>query len=256
MRFSLLQRSVWIVIATSALIGICAGANAQSFDQMLGNFAQKKSGTCVLYAHIMAVAEYNPEAFAQRVHEVYGGWMAYFSDGRRTYVAKEEVETSLLNGYSSGDPNNILTVYSIAVCKRSAGFDATTGKLDYGEMEWLKFLTSDKWIGYGEDQGLGYKVKDGLKRIADESKPTGRIRIPCTIAFGILNEATVPKYIDQIKQYKVVGVHDFQVVGFNFDQNMVRMRDPHKPKDIIDVPVSLILSIPCGIDFMVPSQTN
>lgn len=256
MRFPSMRRGINILLAASALACVCMGASAQTFDQLLGDFAQRRSGTCVLYAHVMAVAEYDPAVFAQRVHEVYGGWMTNFPDGRRTYVAKEELETSLTNGYSAGEPGNILTIYCIAVSKRSMGFDEKTGQLDYGELDWLKFVTPDKWTGYGEDQLPGNKVKDGLARISQESKTDDHVRIPCTIGFGILNEQTVPKCIDQVRKYKVIGGHDFQVVGFNHEVNAVKLRNPHRPQEITEVPVSLLLSIPCGIDFMEPSTGN
>lgn len=250
MQFSSLVRRMRPIIVAAILTGIAGCASAQSFDQILGDFTQRRSGTCVIYGHVLAVAEFDPTAFAQRVHEVYGGWIATFPDGRRTYVTKEEVDTSLTNGYSCGEPGNILTIYSIALSKRSIGFDAKTGQLDYGEMDWVSFLTPNKWTLYDNGQVDGQHLTEGFSRLVKETDASGRLLTPSTMGFGILDEKTVPKYVEQVRKCHIIGGHDYSVAGYDAKNKIVKLRNPHNPKIILDIPVDLLINIPCGIDFM------
>lgn len=250
MQLTFVKRNLRTVIAVFALSCIGITAQAQTFDQLLGDFAQRRSGTCVIYGHVMAVAEFDPASFANRVHEVCGGWMAYFPDGRRTYVTQEEVQTSISNGYSCGETGNMLTIYSIALSKRAAGFDIKTGQLDYGILDWITFLTANKWTLYDNEQVAGQHLAEGLARLAKETTPDGRLRTPCTMGFGDLDEKTVPKYIGQIRKCHLLGGHDYSTAGYNAANKTVLLRNPHNPKVIMELPIDLLMNIPCGIDFM------
>lgn len=241
-----------ILAAGAFLLIACSSAFSQSFDSILGEFAQRMSGTCVIYAHVLSVAESSPTTVKNMVHPVFGGWMVNFEDGRKTYVAQSILDRSIAAGYSCGESDNILTICSVALSMRSGGFNYKTGQLDYGKVEFDRFLGTGKWTLYDPDQGIGKGLPDGLNRLAKESAVDGHPKDPCTMGFGILDEKTVPKYIDQIKKLNLLGGHDYSVSSYDATNKIVHLRNPHRPKEIMNVPVKLLLSIPCGIDFMEP----
>jgi hypothetical protein len=244
------------ILAVTLLVCLCVSAESQTFDQLLGNFALRRSGVCVIYAHVMAVCETDPTAFASLVHEVYGGWMVKYTDSRRTYVTREEVEKSIANNYSAGDVDNLLTIYSIALSKRSGGFDKTNGMLDYGDLDFAKFLGTRSWILYDNGQVAGQKLSDGLDRLVREALPDGRIRTPSTVGFGGLDAKSLPAFAELIEKYKLVGIHDFSVSSYDAAKKMVYLRNPHNPQVLMEVPIDLLRNIPAGIDFMVAAEAK
>lgn len=255
MSFSFSKRLMRFALGT-ALVVISAGAFAQSFDQLLGDFAQRRSGVCVIYAHVMAVAENDPAAFTKTIKPVFGGWMVYFHDGRRTYVPQSVIDLSIRDSYSCGAPDNKLTIACIALSMRGGGFNATTGALDYGKLEFTPFAGTGNWTGYGEESGPDHTLLDGLARIASDTDTNGKIKEPATIGFGMLDKKNLPNYAAQAEKYRLVGGHDFEVYGYNASKKLVILRNPHRPKELVEVPSDFLAKIPCGIDFMELNPIN
>jgi hypothetical protein len=236
---------VAVALTTAAL-----AAFSQTFDEMLGQFAQRRSGVCVIYAHVMAVAENDPVSFAERVQSTYRGWLVRFADGRRAYVTQEEIDRSIAGGFSAGEPDNLLTIYCIALAQRCAGFKKETGELDYGKLDFGPFLGTGRWTLYDDSHGPGRKLADGLDRLVRETLPDGRLRRPSTVGFGSLDKKSIPRLADQTRNLKLVGGHDFSVSGYDKAAQTVHLRNPHNPKELLKVPINLLRRIPAGIDFM------
>jgi hypothetical protein len=244
-------------ILTVLFVLTCASAFSQSFDQILGNFAQRRSGVCVIYGHVLAVAEVDPASVDNAVRKVFGGWMVMFPDGRRTYVAQEDIDKSLAAQFSSGEPDNKLTILSMALSMRSGGYKRDTGMLDYGPvLDFGKFMGSGNWTGYGNDSGPDRTLAKGFERLARETGPDGNVRIPATIGFGSLDEKSLPKYAAKAKEYKLVSDHDFSMCGYNAKTKCARLRNPHNPKVVLEVPVDFLCKIPCGTDFLEKSPAK
>lgn len=256
MRSFLIKLGMRTVLVVMILTVAISAAHSQTFDKLLRGFRQRKSPSCVMYAHVLAVAENDPAAFTKNIRKVDGGWMVDFFDNGRIHVTQKEVTTSITCTYSAGEPDNLLTVYMIALTKRCGGYSPENGKLDYGTTDFRNFLSKNTWSGYGEESGPDHTLADGLARVAKETGSDGKIRIPSTIGFGLLNEKTVPKYVKQVQKFKLVGGHDFEIIGYNHEKQIVRMRNPWKPREIVEAPVDLLLKIPCGIDFMEPEPSK
>ena len=228
----------------------CASAFGQSFDQLLGSFAQGKSGVCVIYGHVLAVAEVDPVGVQDMVKSVYGGWAVVFPDHRRIYVDQEDIDKSLADKWSVGEPDNKLTILSIALSMRSGGYKRETGMLDYGDVDWGKFMGSGQWTGYGETGGPNNTLAKGFERLIRETGPDGKVRLPATIGFGSLDEKSLPNYAAKAKEYKLVSEHDFSIAGYNAKTKCAVLRNPHNPKVVLEVPVSFLKKVPCGMDFL------
>ena len=252
MSFHISKRSVLLWTA-AAFLALCAcAASAITVDELYGNFAQRRSGVCVIYAHVMVMAEYDPDTFTKLVTPTFGGWIVRFSDNRRMYVTREEVEKSIANGYSYGDADNLLTIYSIALTHRTGSFKKDTGELTYGDLDFVKFLGTGKWTLYDDTQTEpGRTLADGLKRLIRETLPDGRTKVPCTVGFGGLDKKSIPEaYAEEASKRKLIGGHDFSVSKCDVNKKVVYLRNPHNPKELLEVPIDFLAKIPCGIDFM------
>lgn len=239
-----------LVIICSTLIGISSSVGAQTFDDLARGFRQRKSPACVMYAHVIAVAEHDPVLFAKNIHKVYNGWTITFFDNRRVYVTRDELTTSLTYGYSADEPDNLMTVYMIGLSKRCGGFSQEKGEITYGKLDFRIFLSGNKWTLYDNEQKTGYKLTDGFTRLEEEVSLNGNVIVPCTIGFGILDEKTIPRQIEEVKKRKLIGGHDYEVSAYDAKNKMVLLRNPWKPRDILPIPIDLLKKIPCGIDFM------
>ncbi|HOP80888.1 MAG TPA: hypothetical protein PLZ21_10030, partial [Armatimonadota bacterium] len=244
MQFLNTGRRYQTIVLTILILVLCVSAWCQTFEEILGNFAQRRSGVCVLYAHAMAIAAADPATFSKLVFESYSGaWSVKLNGKRWAYVSREEVDKSIKAGFSAGEPNNILTVFSIAVSKTVGGFNYETGELDYGD-GWMKYVGTGNWTLYDNEQGPGKSLKDGLDRLAREVKPDGTPSCPSTMGFGSLDEKTIPDYIDGVRKAKLVGGHDFMVDKYDAENRIVFLRNPHNPKELLEAPVDLLLNIP------------
>jgi hypothetical protein len=237
------------------LLCVCLAAFGQTFDQMLGNYAQRKSGVCVLHGHVLAVAETYPASIEKMCHEVYGGWMVVFPDGRRTYVAQAEIDKSLADSWMAGEPDNIHGVVTLGLCIRTGGYNRETGMLDYGKNDFGKFMGSGDWTGYGNENDPDHTLACGFERLARETGPDHHVKIPATIGFAALDKKALPKYAAECAKYKLVGEHDFSISGYDAATRCALLRNPHRPKDLLPVPVKLLLKIPCGMDFLEPKAS-
>lgn len=246
------KRRITTALISFFLICLTAGAFGITFDDLLGQFAQRRSGVCVLYGHIMAFAEVYPDSVQKMVSKTCGGWIVTFNDGRRVYVAQEEIDKSLAAGFSAGEPENPLTVAAIALDIRVGGFNKQTGQLDYGKNEFAGFLGTGNWTGYGEESGPTHTIHHGFLRLAAETGPDGKIKLPATIGFGMLDKKNLPKYAEQCEKYHLVGGHDFSLIGYTAATKCARLRNPHRPKEIVEVPVEFLEKIPCGMDILEP----
>jgi hypothetical protein len=250
LRVSAPQRLIILALLSLFLVCFAASAFAVTFDDLLGEFAQRRSGVCVLYGHVMSFAEVYPESIVKMCNKVFGGWMVTFPDGRRVYVAQDDIDKSLKDGWAAGEPDNLLLIVSIALDIRVGGFNFETGQLGYGKNEFAQFIGTGNWTGYGEESGPDHTLWHGFQRLAKETGPDGKLKLPATIGFGLLDKKHCPKYAEKCEKYKLVGGHDFSMIGYNPATKCARLRNPHRPKEIIEVPVKLLLKIPCGMDFL------
>lgn len=240
-----------MLIALAALMLPAAlQAAGPSFDQILGEFRQRMSGVCVIYAHALAVAEYDPSSFTSLFTTVDKGWRVRLNGGRFEYVTRKEVEKSIADHYSAGEPDNLLTVYSIAVSKATGGYSYRRCQLDYGPKPYSDFVGTGKWTLYDDGHGEGRKLADGLDRLVNEARPDGSLSTPSTIGFGAMGTNSPPEIARIVKDYRLVGIHDFSVSGYDAAAKDVLIRNPHNPKVIIRLPIDDLRRIPAGIDFM------
>lgn len=251
MKTTLYRRFMRLLPLTVALVAISTSSWAASFDQLLGNFHQRLSGVCVIYAHTLAIAESNPEGFSQQFTSVPKGWRVQLAGGNVAYVNRAEVKQSVENRFSGGDPENLLTVFSIAVSKSTGGYNYRTCMLDYGPKDYAQFIGSGKWALYDESAGPGKTLADGLDRLAKEARPDGSPAVPCTMGFGDLSRSSIPQVVELVKKYHLVGIHDFSVSRYDAATKEVLLRNPWNPQKLMAIPMDLLKRIPAGIDFMV-----
>lgn len=241
------------LLFVSALLGPAFGASAVTFDELLGEFRQRRSGVCVIYAHAMAIAEHDPDAFIALFRTSPKAWAVKLARGKTAYVTRAEVEKSISGKFSAGEPDNLLTVYSIAVSKLTGGFDYTTCMLDYGPWGYSQFVGSGRWTLYDDGQGPGGMLADGLDRLVKTAGPDGRPSTPSTVGFGALDSQSIPEFAELAKKHRLVGIHDFSVSRYDAAAGEVILRNPHNPRELMRVPLDLLRRIPAGIDFMEPA---
>jgi hypothetical protein len=241
-----------LLVASILLAGISAGAWGQTFDELLGNYRQRRSPVCVIYAHVLAVAEADPAGLATLIRAGRDVWSVRLAGNRWAYVTRADVEKSIANGFSTGEPDNLLTIYSIALSKRSEGYNAATGMLDYGRVDFGQFVGTGRWTLYDDKQGKGRSLSEGLDRLVREALPDGRPRNPSTVGFGFLDKKSIPDLVGAVQKSKLIGIHDFSVSRYDAAKKTVDLRNPHNPKEILEVPIELLRRIPAGIDFMEP----
>ncbi len=249
------KRSRVTVAALVALIMcICTNAWCLTFDDILRGFAQRRSGVCVIYGHAMAMAEHNPEAFAKLVRQAGPIWSVKLNGYKWAYVTHDEIDKSVKAGFSCGETDNLLTIYSMAVSKRCNGYNYETGQLDYGD-GWMELVGTGKWTLYDDGQVEGQHLKDGLDRLVREAGPDGKPKTPSTMGFGNFDKKTIPNHLEQVQKIKLLGGHDYSVSRYDAERKIVLLRNPHNPKEFIEAPMDLLLSIPSGIDFMEVSDS-
>jgi hypothetical protein len=230
------------ILISLALLCISWSAFGQTFDQLVGTYAQKKSPVCVTYGHVLAYAETNPAAITKMCRNVFGGWMVDFPDGRRTYVAQADLDKSLADEWLFGEPGNLLNVVTLALCLRTGGYNRETGMLDYGKNDAAKYLGGGTWTGYDATFDDEHNLARGFERLVREARPDGLLKTAATIGFGDLAA--------DAQKYKLCSGHDFSISGYNAANKCARLRNPFNPKEVLEVPVAYLLKIPCGMDFL------
>ena len=73
MQFLNTGRRYQTIVLTILILVLCVSAWCQTFEEILGNFAQRRSGVCVLYAHAMAIAVLIGNIFKTSIFESYSG---------------------------------------------------------------------------------------------------------------------------------------------------------------------------------------
>lgn len=227
-----------------------ATANAVTFDDLLGEFRQRRSGVCVIYAHTLAIAEDNPDGFTALFHAIPGAWRVKLASRSFGYVTRKEIEQSIADRYSAGEPDNLITIYSIAVSKRTGGYDYLKCQLGYGPRDYSRYIGSGKWVLYDDSKGPGRSLSEGLDRLLREARPDGRPATPSTIGFGALDAKSIPELAELVRKHKLVGIHDFSVSRYDAATGKVLLRNPHNPRELLHIPIDLLRQIPAGIDFM------
>jgi hypothetical protein len=222
-----------------------------TIESILGDFHQAGSPVCGIYSHTMAFAQTDPDVFAKLVESRPAGWAVNLC-GKKFYVPKTEVENSIKNGFSGGNSDNLITVYSVAVSMQMGGFDHKTGKLGYGDMElYKKLIGTGHFTGYGEDEGPSKSLDVGLERLSKVVDSEGIPTLPSVMGFGGLDKETIPDVYEQVSKISNFGGgHVYAVARYDAKRQVVVLRNPYCPKTLVEVPVDLLKRIPCGIDFM------
>ncbi len=244
-----LRRCARLLLAL-VILGSAVGAWAMGFDDLLGEFRQRRSGVCVIYAHALALAEHDPDAFVAQFRISPNAWAVKLPIGKTAYVTRAQVEKSLSEGFSAGEVDNLLTVYSIAISELTGGFNHKTGMLDYGPRSYSQYVGSGKWTLYDDHQASGRKLSDGLARLVRSVDADGRPLTPSTVGFGALDKDSIPEFAELVRKYRLIGIHDFSVSRYDAASKEVVLRNPHNPKVLMPVPLDLLGRIPAGIDFM------
>jgi hypothetical protein len=220
------------------------------FEDLVGDFRQQGSGVCVIYGHTLALAETDPEDFLAQITAVEAGWRVRLADGIHTVVRKKDLERTSKNEFSAGRVDNPVNIYAVAVSQRCGGYNFEDGKLDYGNRNYSQFIGSGLWVLYDDHKPEGQRLSDGLDRLVKETGADGILEIPSTIGFGELGETATP-YVQYLAGlYGLVSGHDFSVSSYDPDSGNVLLRNPHRPLELIPVPVDVLRQVPAGIDFM------
>ncbi|MEN6372702.1 MAG: hypothetical protein ABFD64_11900 [Armatimonadota bacterium] len=229
------------------LLSASVVAQKPDFNAMTGSFKQAKSDIEAIYSHTLAFAETDPAAFKAAITPRAGGW-AVMLGGRQTFVAKPEMNKSIANGFSFGKPDNLINIFSLAVSKRSGGYDPVTAKLSYGKADFRQYVGTGNWVIYDNQQENGKALADGITRLIKDFNQNGHPKRPCVVTLVEPNEETLTKYAQLFDG----GTRSLSVSSYDAKEKTLYLRGPHNPQLAVSLPSDALSTLAAGIDFMDP----
>lgn len=229
------------------LLNIAVAAQTPSFNEVIGSFKQAKSDVEAVYSHTLAFAETDPAAFKTAITPRAGGWAVILA-GRQTFVAKPELNKSMANGFSFGEPDNLINIYSLAVSKRSGGYDPVTAKLSYGKMDFKHYVGTGNWVVYDNQQEKDRTLADGVARLVKDVDKNGHPKRPCVITMAEPNEETLSKYAQIFDE----GTRSLSVSSYDAKVKVLSICSPRNPQVVVSLPIDALNTLAARIDFMDP----